>query len=175
MANSPWTLAAAIVLGVALRGLSAGGAFPLQSPTAWRETTEGWEALAAADAALLVLTDPLDLRDARDARLTFESWLSAGSRAAVEVSVNGITWIRAGQPPSSDTWQPVEIDLGGFLGEVISVRFVLTSAGPADPSMPEFWRVRDLDVAVASSPIAFSPDGGAGALNQSSKKSPLPR
>jgi hypothetical protein len=166
MANSPWMLAAAIVLGVAVPGLSADSALPQQSPTAWRETTQGWEAVAAADAVVLVLTDPLDLRDAVDARLTFESWLSAGSRAAIEVSVNGITWIRAGQPPSSDTWQPVEIDLSGFLGEVISVRFVLASAGPADSTLPEFWRVRAVDVAVASSPISFRPDGGAGALNQ---------
>ena len=87
----------------------------------------------------------IDLTSATNARLTFQSWVSnhAGSRAEVQASVDGVTWVTVGLVPASDSWRPVEVDLSGFAGRIIEIRFVLDETTAAGGVAPDVWRIAD--------------------------------
>ena len=91
------------------------------------------------------LADLIDLTSATNARLTFQSWVSnhAGSRAEVQASVDGVTWVTVGLVPASDSWRPVEVDLSGFAGRIIEIRFVLDETTAAGGVAPDVWRIAD--------------------------------
>jgi hypothetical protein len=102
---------------------------------------------AAADAGLrrpadvviapargVVLAAPLDLRDARSPVLQFDSLLRDDhAQAFVEVTRDGITWVRVASIPPSEDWRSVTVDLSGFGGNVVYVRFVHAGAPGSEP------------------------------------------
>ncbi len=93
----------------------------------------------------LVLAEKIDLREVTSATLMFESVLAVGaSRAVVQVSVDGISWITIHDMPASDEWESFQIDLSAFAGQVIRVRFVFESGATVDLARPEVWKIRNL-------------------------------
>ena len=56
--------------------------------------------------------------------------MSSGSRGAVQVSTDGVSWETVHVVAPSLTWIPVEVDLGAYLGEVIHVRLVFQGVPP---------------------------------------------
>jgi hypothetical protein len=108
-------------------------------------------AIAGADRSVAHRrADPIDLTSSASARLTFQSWLSStgGSQAEVQVSVDGLHWITAGLVRPSDTWDLVEVDLSGFAGQIIEVRFVLDSTAAVEGAPPDVWRLADPRVVI---------------------------
>lgn len=93
----------------------------------------------------------IDLRDARMARLVFESQRHEDAaklaRALVQVSLDGIDWVTLDSVPPSDDWTAVTADLSAFLGRVVRVRFVLDAPSGAF-ERPDVWRIRRLQLAV---------------------------
>jgi hypothetical protein len=110
----------------------------------------GDEWLAVADAigrpSTLTRAAEVDLTTGSDARLTFESWLSgADTRARVEVSLDGDTWLQAHAVDASDTWVPVEVDLSAWRGVKLRLRLVLDVAGSDAEVTSAAWRVRGVN------------------------------
>ncbi len=74
------------------------------------------------------LSSPLDLRHAIAPVLVLESIGSSDEPVAfVEVTRDGVHWIRLASLPATENWERVALDLAAFSGEVISVRFVFES------------------------------------------------
>ena len=112
-----------------------------------------WEAVAiGTGSSVWDLEGPVDLTAATEARLTFASWLSTrGSTAAVEVSLDGgATWVAVAEVAASETWVPVEVDLGAYVEQVLDVRFVFDAVAPADPAAPDSWRVEDVELDITA-------------------------
>jgi hypothetical protein len=98
----------------------------------------------------LLVPAPIDLRDATSAALQFESRLSEGpSEAVVEVTRDGVHWMRLAVIPASDEWSQVLLDLSPFAGDVIYARFVYAGIRPEDGMPVETWAVRDIFVDVS--------------------------
>jgi hypothetical protein len=145
---------------------SGGGAAQTTSGdgTAGWDWTAGWApaepaTLGAGDGAWIAQAEetgtetlswmePIDLRDATGAWLEFRSWLTALSAAAsVEVSVGGGPWQPVAVVPATEDWVHVTVDLSGFAGELVYVRFVLESwAGILPGRAPDTWRVEGVSV-----------------------------
>jgi hypothetical protein len=97
----------------------------------------------------------LDLSDATDVRLSFDSWLSPeGASGFVQVSLDGLTWTSVARVDSSDTWIPVEVDLSSWAGAVLLTRF--TSGPPASPGAvnDSSWRLDAIVFAIDGATIA---------------------
>jgi hypothetical protein len=70
----------------------------------------------------------------------FESQMSDGeSEAFVEVTRDGVNWIRVARIPSSDEWSTIAVDLAGFSGDLIYVRFVYAGAEPVGGAPIDAW------------------------------------
>ncbi len=109
-----------------------------------RQTTE-------PDANAPPITGAIDLRSAIDATLRFESSVAGLSptsvRGLVQVSLDGTKWVTVEAVPASDDWSTVHVDLSGFAGELVRIRFVL--ADTDDPfHRPQGWRIRGLNIAI---------------------------
>ena len=140
--NLPATDPAGGTNGVGRRSAPAGGS-----------AGATWEAVAVGTGpSVWDLEGPVDLTAATEARLTFASWLSTrGSTVAVEVSLDGGgTWVPVAEVAASETWAPIEVDLGAYVGQVLDVRFVFDAVAPADPADPDVWQVDDVQVLVSS-------------------------
>ena len=88
---------------------------------------------------------PIDLTEATSAMLTFDSKFS-GARASGEVRVttDGVTWESVAEVENENG--RVLVDLNRYLGRVVYVRFVSTSAGPM--SRPSRWSIGDVAIIV---------------------------
>jgi len=97
------------------------------------------------------LEGPIDLTGASGARISFASWLStSASTATVQVSTDGgATWVPVTEVAASETWMPIEVDLGAYLGQVIDVRFVLDGSAPVDLAESDVWRLDDVQVLIS--------------------------
>ena len=114
----------------------------------------GWYgyAIERGKVSTLTLAYPLDLRTAVMPQLTF--WhmadLQGDELFSVEVSVDGgLSWLPIDlQPGWSGAWMQRTVDLSGFRGFVIGLRFVLT-AGPSNQnanSRPSMVAIDELSV-----------------------------
>jgi hypothetical protein len=121
-----------------------GGSMLSSEPAAARETA--WTARAMdTGAQLFLLASPIDLRHATSALLRFDSMLSGGaSDAFVEVTRDGVTWVRLARVPPSDDWTTVAVDLADYLGDIAYVRFVY--AGVAVAGAIETWSIRSVSI-----------------------------
>ncbi|MCC7010367.1 MAG: hypothetical protein IT184_16280, partial [Acidobacteria bacterium] len=128
---------------------------PLASPDdTWTQDGDAWTTTAPEAGTLHVLrwTRPVELTPGDDARLTFQSQLSAiDARAHVQVSFDGETWMTLALVGVSDAWQDVEVDLSAFRGLVVHVRFAFEGATTATDS----WRLRDVRVEIEPSAAVF--------------------
>ncbi len=95
---------------------------------------------------VLSLADAIDLRDATPAFVAFDSWLASGtSRGAVQVSIDGETWVTVRDVAPSDDWTSIGVDLSLFAGEIVRVRFVLDARDKPEAEEPA-WRIRNFQV-----------------------------
>ncbi len=147
--------AAAVTAAEAARSApvqAAGGPASATTTMALADATGAgaWQAEVMADGTrMLSLADAIDLRGAESAQLRFASWRAgASSRAAVQVSLDGVTWITLGQVPESDRWTDVELDLSPFAGELIRLRFVFEPEAAFELDRPATWRVAGIRVVV---------------------------
>jgi len=103
--------------------------------TVWRAeaTTTGLSTLGWAN--------PIDLTGATSATLSFDSWLSGDSGAAVQVSLDGVTWHTIATVAPSDGWTTVGLNLDAFAGQQIYVRFVFDAIAPAIGVEQDVWRL----------------------------------
>jgi hypothetical protein len=82
--------------------------------------------------ASVALDRALDLTSVATATLRFDAWLASDGLATVQISTDGgASWEIARVLGASDTWIATEVDLGGYIGETIHVRFNL-DAGPGE-------------------------------------------
>ena len=66
----------------------------------------------------------------RQSQVSFELWLtSQPSRAAVQVSVDGTTWLTVGTVAPSDSWTEQTFDLSAYAGQEIELQFVWQGSG----------------------------------------------
>jgi hypothetical protein len=92
----------------------------------------------------------LDLTHAVSASVRFVSTLRAdsGSTALVQVSRDGATWETVAVVAPSDGAAPVDVDLGGWRGTAVFVRFALDGVAPDDGATSDTWRIEDIGVDV---------------------------
>ena len=119
----------------------------------------GWASIArTARSSVLALDAPLDLTNTGRARMTFKSSLRAvDSEAEVQVSVDGRTWITIGTVPRTELMEPVDVDLSGFSGRVIWLRFVFDGGPAMDGVRPDVWRIDEIQIHRDSSAPAAMP------------------
>jgi hypothetical protein len=88
-------------------------------------------------------TRPIDLRGSTGgARLQFSSWRSADSGSAtVQVSVDGVSWTTIDDVSASNDWTTYELNLDGFAGQLVFVRFVHTADATGDTN---HWRLMNI-------------------------------
>jgi hypothetical protein len=101
----------------------------------------GWQASVGVEPAILSLRPALDLRSVSNPLLSFESRLIAAySSASVEVSLDGVTWQPVAMLSPSADWQPLDVDLHAYRGQMVSLRFVWLSRlpQPDDPGV-DMW------------------------------------
>jgi hypothetical protein len=99
-----------------------------------------WQAVPGEGGARAHLwRTPIDLREASAPRLAFDSQLADGaSDAFVEVTRDGVNWIRLAAVPPTAEWASVTVDLSAFEGDVVYVRFVYDGV--------EAWAVRGIRI-----------------------------
>jgi hypothetical protein len=91
----------------------------------------------------LTLAAPVELTGATRAVLTARSWFTgATARATVQFSVDGVHWETFTHVAPSDTWMPLEVNLGAWAGHAVHLRLVFDTAEPAGDT----WRVEPLAV-----------------------------
>jgi len=107
-----------------------------------------WQAIASeAGPQAFLWASPFDLRESIAPVLQFESQLSDGeSEAFVEVTRDGVNWIRVARIPSSDEWSTIAVDLAAFSGDVIYERFVYAGAEPVGGAQVDAWAIRAIQV-----------------------------
>ncbi|MCC7009749.1 MAG: hypothetical protein IT184_13150, partial [Acidobacteria bacterium] len=131
---------------------------PLASPDdTWTQDGDAWTTTAPEAGTLHVLrwTQPVELTPGDDARLTFQSQLSAiDARAHVQVSLDGETWMTLALVGVSDAWQDVEVDLSAFRGLVVHVRFAFEGATTATGATTDAWSVREVRIQTGTGPTA---------------------
>jgi len=109
--------------------------------------TTGWRAEATESGrAILVRPDPIDLTGAIEATLYFDSWLSGGSPAAVEVSLDAMTWETVANVSPSTGWVTTGVDLDAYAGHRIYVRFVFDAVAQAVGVAPDVWRIQNVSI-----------------------------
>ncbi len=126
--------------------LTAGGVTsPLQNRS---EGGAQWAAaVTEAGVQAFLWPAPIDLSNASAALLRFDSQLSAGrSQAFVEVTRDGVNWIRLVEIAPTDDWSTVSLDLSDFVGDVVYVRFVYAGLAPIGGTPLEAWAIRDVAV-----------------------------
>jgi hypothetical protein len=144
--TTPATTTGSVPSVAASDGWIADG-FARASDAASAGAGSSWIATArSATVTSLQLAAPLDLTNAREAHLRFQSLSSDASGAAVQVSTNGVDWFTVRTLDASDDWMPVDIDLADYLGEMILVRFVFETVAPGDSLVPAFWRIGDVKI-----------------------------
>jgi hypothetical protein len=114
--------------------------------------TSAPEAPAVRSAASAVGSQILDLTAAAGAQLVVESWLQAGSRGEIQISLDGSAWRPLAAVGPSDGWVTITIDLDAWIGESIALRFV---AGADDESTARAWALRNLKVLIRRQPPAL--------------------
>ena len=146
--------------GLAQSGLRSASAAGDRSASAPAQASQGlpqrpvdrvsatWLAVASETGTQAFLwAPPIDLRESIAPVLHFESQLSAGeSEAFVEVTRDGVNWIRVARIPSSDEWSTIAVDLAAFSGDVIYVRFVYAGAQPVGGAPIDAWAIRMIQV-----------------------------
>jgi hypothetical protein len=91
----------------------------------------------------LTLAAPVELTGATRAVLTARSWFTgATARATVQFSVDDVHWETFTHVAPSDTWMPLEVNLGAWAGHAVHLRLVFDTAEPAGDT----WRVEPLAV-----------------------------
>jgi len=126
-------------------GWSASGGFT--SSGAAGAADAGWTVEAAAGQSVLQSALPVDLTGASGATLTFDSWLTShGSSAAVQVSLDGVTWHTLATVAPSDGWTTAGVDLIAFAGQQIYVRFVFDGVAPSIGVAPDVWKIQNVVV-----------------------------
>ena len=107
-----------------------------------------WRAVASQSGTQAYLwRAPIDLREATHPRLRFDSQRSDGTAEAfIEVTRDGVTWIRVAAVSPSDDWTAVTVDLSEFEGDIIYVRFVYRGAELIGGAPGESWAIRALAV-----------------------------
>ena len=110
----------------------------------------GWRAgAAAAGKFVLGWPAPIDLTVAVNARLSFESLLSSrGSRAVVEVSLDGSTWQAVAELTPTATWITAVVDLQSFAGQKIYIRLVFDTVAPSPGVASDVWQIRDVHTSI---------------------------
>jgi hypothetical protein len=68
--------------------------------------------------------------------------------AAVQVSVDGVTWDTIARVPAANGWSPLEIDLTTHAGRVVYVRFMY-DASAASVAADSVWWLRNPTVRVS--------------------------
>ncbi len=103
---------------------------------------------------MLSWAQPIDLRDAADARLQFRSWLiSRASTAAVQVSTDGVTWQTVAAMPATDEWMVVDIDLSPLAGRIVWIRFLFDAIARATNVVPpDVWSIDQVDLTTSWRP-----------------------
>ncbi len=107
-----------------------------------------WQAVVdEAGTQAFLWTRPIDLREAEAAVLRFESLLSNGeSEAFVEVTRDGVNWMRVAEIPPTSDWSAMTVDLAAFSGDVVYVRFVYAGVEPVGGVPVETWSIRAIHV-----------------------------
>jgi hypothetical protein len=109
-----------------------------------------WQAVAGETGTqTFVWASPIDLRETATPVLQFESMLTDGpSQAYVEVTRDGVNWMRAAAIAPSDDWTDVSVDLAAFSGDVVYLRFVYAGAEPVGGAPVEAWAIRAVRIDV---------------------------
>ncbi len=114
-------------------------------------TNGGWTAVASGGPAVLERVGVLDLSEAARAALAFRSRLPA-SASWGEVQVRGEAgqWTTVHVVGGEEAWTTITIDLSAYLGQVVNVRFVFHGAASFASAVPDFWRIQNIVVDVAT-------------------------
>jgi hypothetical protein len=106
----------------------------------------------ASGAQAVTLAGAIDLSDASVASLAFDSVFvgaeASSARAAVQVSLDGRTWLTAAEVPAIAEWTPMAVDLSAYAGRVIRVRFVVAGAAGLAFDRPARWRIREVSITI---------------------------
>jgi hypothetical protein len=106
-----------------------------------------WQAEATSGGSLVLQWDAIDLRQASDASLRFESQLAAQASAAhVQVSLDGRAWQTLASVPAWPGWQQVDVDLSSFIGQIVYVRFMFDAVPPTGGAAPDVWQIRNVTI-----------------------------
>jgi uncharacterized delta-60 repeat protein len=107
-----------------------------------------WVAVAhEAGVHILHTGTSVDLTSAPWARLSVDSWLrSIKSRAEIQVSEDGVTWTTLHVVEPSENWEAIHLDLSGYVGTTIRIRFVLDGVPAAGGRAPDVWGVREIRI-----------------------------
>jgi hypothetical protein len=139
-----------------LTAAQSGSSRSASAPAATRTYRQGggdvagpvWQAVVTeAGAQAFLVATPYDLREAAAPVLRFDSRLSDGaSDAFVEVTRDGVNWMRVSAVPPSDDWTSVTVDLSAFAGDVIYVRYVYSGVEPVGGRAIESWAIRAIHI-----------------------------
>ena len=135
---------------------TATGAWTLVPEADANGAGQGWQTVTSEGNAYLTLQRPIDLRGASNPQLSFWSRLdNRRSLASVEISPDGQAWtpLVSVNPPNG--WQQVVVNLSGYRGQVIWLRFAWTSQPPENSSAPlDVWQVDEVAITDAAPPTA---------------------
>jgi hypothetical protein len=107
----------------------------------------GVELGANGSGASTVAIRSIDLRQASGSLLRFQSRRGADvSRAEIQISLDGETWQTLADVPPSDDWLNIDIDLSGFAGQVVQLRFVIDGEVTEDRSAFNRWVMRHFEI-----------------------------
>ena len=120
-------------------------------------TGASWRLSATSETSSLTWNTPIALNNTRQPRLSFWSWLAdQRASAGVQIRIDGGRWRMLGVITPTAMWQPFDIDLSDFRGDIVWVRFVWL---PQNSDTSVNWYLDDIQLLdnTDTTPITVTP------------------
>jgi len=116
-----------------------------------------WEVSNVSIPSVLTWEYSIDLRTSQQPVLALQTQMVASHFGAeIQITIDRLNWTRVASVPSAATWQTLTVDLAGYRGQIVWLRFMWLPQAQSDSAnaVPEFWIVDNVSLYENAGPTA---------------------
>ncbi|MBN8595701.1 MAG: S8 family serine peptidase [Anaerolineae bacterium] len=116
-----------------------------------------WEVSNVSIPSVLTWEYSIDLRTSQQPVLALQTQMVASHFGAeIQITIDRLNWTRVASVPSAATWQTLTVDLAGYRGQIVWLRFMWLPQAQSDSAnaVPEFWIVDNISLYENAGPTA---------------------